>query len=47
MTMTGQSEQGPMTNVIKVQDADHHTFTMHMGGAETPAMMTITYTRKK
>ena len=35
------------TMVFKVESADRHTFTMHAGGADTPEMMTITYTRKK
>jgi hypothetical protein len=52
MTMTSKGpdmsgQMSEMTNVIKVIDADHHTFTMHMGGADTPAMMTINYARKK
>ncbi len=41
--MTGQT----MTSVIKVTDSDHHVFEMHMGGTDSPPMMTITYTRKK
>lgn len=52
MTMTGEGpdmsgKMATMTTLIKVQDADHHTFTMHMGGPETAPMMTIKYTRKK
>ncbi len=52
MTMTGQGpdmsgQMATMTTVIKVQDADHHVMTMHMGGADTTPMMTIKYTRKK
>lgn len=52
MTSTGQGvdmsgQPATMTQVVKVEDADHHTFTMHMGGADTPALMTIKYTRKK
>ncbi len=36
-----------MVNKVKVTDDDHHVFTMHMGSADEPAMMTITYVRKK
>lgn len=51
MTMTSL-EPDPMTGskmvmVTKVTDADHHTWTMHPGSADAPAMLTITYVRKK
>jgi len=36
-----------MVSKLQVPDADHHIYSMHMGAAETPPVLTITYTRKK
>jgi uncharacterized protein DUF1579 len=53
MTMSGEGtdmatgQTSTMYSVTKVQDADHHTFSIHPGSATAPAMMTIAYTRKK
>ncbi len=40
-------EEMTMINVVKVKGDDAMTFTMHMGSADSPAVMTIEYTRKK
>ena len=52
LTMSGDSVDPAsggivrMVNRTKFVDDDHMLFTMHMGGADAPAMMTIRYTRK-
>ncbi len=36
-----------MVSKTRITDADHHVFEMHVGSVDTPAMMSIQYTRKK
>ena len=53
MTLTGAStdpmsgDEMAMINVTRMPDDDHMIFDMHMGSVDSPAMMTITYTRQR